>query len=254
MTGGHPQPLSLMELVRQALRELFVVQVCCTCTAELMTVALCGLGCGVASAEPAVLLAFIFARDRSLTSLPLLGPSALLPLPPPNYFFPPASCQPCPFHIRHMATLGLILAQLRTCILRTTLHRNIPLLILQQPSLASTSLPQAPSHAPLAPPPARPKYSLERVSSTGRLFPAGASGYVGSGYVRSIFQFIFLLIFNPLLGYYVIAIILSVITALITIYHHQIVAQLTPAAHTVKRSVIIWISSSSRFFLNPALI
>lgn len=58
-----------MELVRQALRELFVVQVCCTCTAELMTVALCGLGCGVASAEPAVLLAFIFARDRSLTYL-----------------------------------------------------------------------------------------------------------------------------------------------------------------------------------------
>jgi hypothetical protein len=142
--------------------------------------------------------------------------------------------------------------QLRTCTLRTTLHRNILLLILQQPSLGSTSFPQAPSHAPLAPPPARPKYSLERVSSTGSHFPAGASGYVGSGYVRSVFQFILLLIFNPLLGYYVIAIILSVITALITIYHHQIVAQLTPAAHTVKRSVIISISSLSCFFLNPA--
>lgn len=37
------------------------------------------------------------------------------------------------------------------------------------------------------------------------------------------------------LWYYVIAIILSVITALITIYHHQIVAQLTPAAHSVKK-------------------
>jgi len=63
-----------------------------------------------------------------------------------------------------------------------------------------------------------------------------------------------LLISNPLLGYYVIAIILSVITALITIYHHQIVAQLTPAAHSVKRSVIICISFLSRFFLNPALL
>lgn len=152
-----------------------------------------------------------------------------------------------------MATLGLILVQLRTCTLRTTLHQNIPLPILQQPSLASTSLPQAPSHAPLAPLRARPKYSLERVSSTGRHFPAGASGYVGSGYVRSVVQFILLLIFNPLLGYYVIAIILSVITALITIYHHQIVAQLTPAAHSVKESVIICISSLSCFFLNTTL-
>jgi hypothetical protein len=52
----------------------------------------------------------------------------------------------------------------------------------------------------------------------------------------------------------VIAIILTVITALITIYHHQIVAQLTPAAHTVKKSVIIYIQSLSRFFLNPALL
>jgi uncharacterized membrane protein YdjX (TVP38/TMEM64 family) len=34
--------------------------------------------------------------------------------------------------------------------------------------------------------------------------------------------------------YYVIAIILSTITALITIYHHQIVAKLTPVAHSVK--------------------
>jgi hypothetical protein len=153
-----------------------------------------------------------------------------------------------------MATLSLILAQLGTCTLRTTLHHNISLLILQQPSPASTSLPQAPSHAPLVPPPARPKYSRERVSSTGRHFPAGASGYVGNGYVRSVFQFILLLIFNLLLGYYVIAIILSVITALITIYHHQIVAQLTPAAHSVKRSVIICISSLSCFLLNPALL
>jgi hypothetical protein len=72
--------------------------------------------------------------------------------------------------------------------------------------------------------------------------------------VRSVFQFIFLLIFNLILGYYVIAIILSVITALITIYHHQIVAQLTPAAHTVKESVSIRTSSLSRFFFNPALI
>ena len=154
-----------------------------------------------------------------------------------------------------MVTLGLILAQLRTCTLRTTPHHNTPLLILQQLSLASTSLPQAPFHAPLVPPPARPKYSRERVSSTGRLFPAGASGYVGSGYVRNVFQFIFLLIFNPLLGYYVIAIILSVITALITIYHHQIVAQLTPAAHTVKKSVVVIRASClSSFFLNLVLI
>jgi hypothetical protein len=39
---------------------------------------------------------------------------------------------------------------------------------------------------------------------------------------------------DHLLGYYVIAIILSTITALITIYHHQIVAKLTPVAHSVK--------------------
>jgi hypothetical protein len=175
--------------------------------------------------------------------LPLLGPSPLISSPAPNYFSPLPRCQPCPFHIWHMATLGLILTQLRTCTLRTTitLHYNIPLLILQQPSLGNTNLPQTPSHAPLAPPPARPKYSLERVSSTGRHFPTGASGYVGSGYVRSVFQFVPLLIFNPLSGYYVIAIILSVITALITIYHHQIVAQLTPAAHWVKRLVITYI-------------
>lgn len=49
---------------------------------------------------------------------------------------------------------------------------------------------------------------------------------------------------NTLLGYYVIAIILSVITALVTIYHHQIVAQLTPAAHTIKKSVIPLLSQS----------
>lgn len=170
----------------------------------------------------------------------------LLPLPSLLQLSSTPNCQPCPFHIRHMATLSLILAQLRTCTLRTTLHHNIPLLIHQQPSLASTSLP-APSHAPLALPPARLKNSLDRVSSTGRHFPAGDSGYVGSGYVRGAFQFTLLLMFNILLGYYVIAIILSVITALITIYHHQIVAQLTPAAHTIKKSVLILI-------LNPALL
>jgi hypothetical protein len=147
----------------------------------------------VASAEPvcsALLLACLYTSSRLLTChyWAICPPSS----PAPNYFFPPPSCQPCPIHIWHMATLGLILAQLRTCTLRTTPHHNTPSLILQQPSLASTSLPQAPFHAPLAPPPARPKYSPERVSSTGRLFPAGASGYVGSGYVRSVFQFIFL--------------------------------------------------------------
>jgi len=72
--------------------------------------------------------------------------------------------------------------------------------------------------------------------------------------VRSVFQIILPLIFNPLLGYYVIAIIMSVITALVTIYHHQIVAQLTPAAHSLKGSVIICNSSLSRSFLNPSLL
>ena len=85
------------------------------------------------------------------------------PLPPPDYFFPPPSCQSCPFHIWHMATLRLMLVQLRTCTLRTTLHHNIPLLILQQPSLANTNLPQAPSHAPLGPAPGKVlPCSLER--------------------------------------------------------------------------------------------
>jgi hypothetical protein len=87
-------------------------------------------------------------------------------------------------HIWHMATLGPTLARLRTCTLPTILHCNIPLLILQQPSLGSTSLRQALSHAPLAPPQARLKNSLEKVSSTGRHFPVGAFGYVGSGFVR----------------------------------------------------------------------
>jgi len=178
-----------------------------------------------------------------------------LPSPPPNYPFFPPSRQPCPHRIWHMATLGPTLAQIRICTLRTILHHNFPLLILQQPSLESTSLPQVLSHAPLAPPPARPHTSLEMVSSTGRHSPTGASGYVGSGYVSSVSHFISLLmvILHHLLGYYMIAIILSVITALITIYHHQIVAQLTPAAHTVKKSVIICISSRYRFFLQSCL-
>ena len=50
---------------------------------------------------------------------------------------------------------------------------------------------------------------------------------------------------HHLLGYYVAAIILSVITALVTIYHHQIVAKLTPAAQWVKKSVLSCISSST---------
>lgn len=43
---------------------------------------------------------------------------------------------------------------------------------------------------------------------------------------------------NCLLGYYVIAILLAVITALVTIFHHQIVEKLTPAAHWIKRLVL----------------
>lgn len=184
------------------------------------------------------LLAFIPYSEYCLTSIIGATPHfTSFPLPPLTISF---LCQPCPpFHIWHMVTLG----QIVTCTLRTTLHHNTPLLIHQQPSLGSTSLPQAPSYAPQAPPPARRKYSLERVSSTGSYSIAGVSGYVGSGYVRSVFQYFLLLISNPLLGYYVIAIILSVITALVTIYHRQIVAQLTPAAHTVKRSVVTSISS-----------
>jgi hypothetical protein len=92
-----------------------------------------------------------------------------------------------------MATLGPTLAQIRICTLRTILHHNIPLLTLQQPSLESMSLPQVLSHAPLAPPPARLNTSLEMVSSTGRPSPTGASGYVGSGYVRGVSHFISLL-------------------------------------------------------------
>lgn len=48
---------------------------------------------------------------------------------------------------------------------------------------------------------------------------------------------------NHLLGYYVIAILLAVITALVTIFHHQIVEKLTPAAHWIKRSVLSCILS-----------
>ncbi len=186
-----------------------------------------------------------FLHDASLAVV-ISGPFGaflLYNLPPSSPFpFSPPRPQPCPHHIRHMPT-SPTLARLRTCTLRIILHHNIPLLILQQPSLGSTSLPQALSHVPLAPPPARPQNSPEKVCSTGRHSRTGASGYVGSGYVCSVFRFAILLILSPLLGYYVIAIILSVITALITIYHHQIVAQLTPAAHTMKRSVIICISS-----------
>ncbi|KAH9953689.1 snare associated Golgi protein-domain-containing protein [Russula dissimulans] len=49
----------------------------------------------------------------------------------------------------------------------------------------------------------------------------------------SILSFISLIV-NHLLGYYVILIILAVITALITIFHHQIVDKLTPVAHRAK--------------------
>lgn len=64
-----------------------------------------------------------------------------------------------------------------------------------------------------------------------------------------VFRLILLFIVNHLLGYYVIALILSVITALITIYHNQIVSGLTPAAHKLKKSVLI---SGSAFFIIPA--
>jgi len=135
-----------------------------------------------------------------------------------------------------------MLKQLLTCTLRTTIYL---LLILQQPSPASTSLPPTLSHAPLAPPPVRPQSSLERVCSIGRNLLAGVFGYGGIGYVcRSSLSF--LLLINHLLGYYVIAIILAVITALITIFHHQIVEKLTPAAHRVKTSVL------SFFLLRPS--
>ncbi len=169
-----------------------------SCTAELMLMLVAPLWPRLRWRrlnQPVVLRSagFILASRYYPTSLAIVG---TISLPPPNYFFPSTSCHPCPpFHIRHMATLGLMLEQLRTCTRRTILLLNFPSLILLQPPLGSTSLLQAPSHAPLVPPPARPKYSLERVSSTGRHFPAGASGYVGSGYVRSVSQFILLLIF-----------------------------------------------------------
>ncbi|KAI0288963.1 snare associated Golgi protein-domain-containing protein [Russula brevipes] len=65
-------------------------------------------------------------------------------------------------------------------------------------------------------------------------------------------------------GYYVIAIILTVITALVTIFHHQIVDKLTPTAHWVKRSVLflfgpyptitcLWSTSPSTFQTLPLL-
>jgi hypothetical protein len=62
-----------------------------------------------------------------------------------------------------------------------------------------------------------------------------------------VFHFIILLMVNHILGYYVIALILTVITALVTIYHHQIVAKLTPAAHWMKKSVLICVSSQIPF-------
>jgi hypothetical protein len=144
-----------------------------------------------------------------------------------------------------MATLRSKSTQAPTYTLRATTHRNIPLLILQQPSLrlGSTSLPQSLFHVPPAPPQARPQSSLEKVCSIGRHLPAGASGYVETGYVRAVLLFIFVLAVDHFSGYYVIAIILTVITALITIFHHQIVDKLTPAAHWVKRSVLFLFGS-----------
>jgi hypothetical protein len=52
---------------------------------------------------------------------------------------------------------------------------------------------------------------------------------------------------DHLLGYYLIAIILIAITALITIFHHQIVDKLTPTAQRVKRSVFLCILSFPLF-------
>jgi hypothetical protein len=134
---------------------------------------------------PGFILSSLSYHYCIISGLPSSRPSHF-PFPPLTIYllFHPNS-QPCPLHIWHMATLGLTLAQPRTCTHPTTLRHNTPLLILQQPSLGSTSLPQALSHAPLAPPPARLRNSLERVSSTGRHSPAGVFGYAGSGYVRS---------------------------------------------------------------------
>ena len=131
-----------------------------------------------------------FQGDQPSTSFALLLPS-INPLPPLSFFFSfslslPPDSQPCPPHIRHMATLGSKLAKVLTCIHRTTLHHNILLLILQPLSLGSMSLFQTLFPAHLAPPPARQQSSHERVYSIGRHFRPGGFGYVGSGYVRRV--------------------------------------------------------------------
>lgn len=140
-------------------------------------------GCGLVLFLFQIIIASISLLPPSLSSIPLLSFLffSSLSLPPDS--------QPCPSHIRHMATLDPKLAKVPTCTLRTPLHPNIPLLILQQPSLASTSLTKSPFHVHLAPPPARLRSSNDRVWSIGRRLPAGAFGYVGSGYVRGVLTF-----------------------------------------------------------------
>jgi hypothetical protein len=49
----------------------------------------------------------------------------------------------------------------------------------------------------------------------------------------------------------VIAILLAVITALVTIFHHQIVEKLTPAAHWIKRLVLSYFLSVPLVLFGP---
>jgi hypothetical protein len=143
---------------------------------------------------------------------------------------PTISLQPCPLHIRYMATPGLV--QILTSTLPILLF---PPQILHQPSMANMTLSQTVFPAPLAPPLARLQSSLAQVSSNGRQWLAGASGFDESGFVRPTHYLSNSYPTNLPLGYYVIGIILTLITTLTTIYHHQIVEALTPAGHWMKR-------------------
>ena len=149
--------------------------------------------------------------------------------------------QICLHHIRHMDIHSL--ARITpTCTLPTALQLRIPSTTRRPPYMASMSSLQTVFRAPPVPHRARPPSLPATVCSIGSPWPPGVFGSVESGYVRlksSFFRSLLSFLANtpslPSSGYYVIAIILTVITLFITIFHHQIVDKLTPAAQKVKR-------------------
>lgn len=75
----------------------------------------------------------------------------------------------------------------------------------------------------------------DRVPLIGRLWQAGGFGFGGIGYVRATKSFFVLA--HTVKGYYVAFVLIMVITALVTLYHKQIVEWLTPVTQWMHECV-----------------